>query len=62
MAIEQRADDAAVQHAGKGLIARLRFPLRDDFIAADKTADVESIRIRRTATEAGILRRVLFLE
>ncbi len=62
MAIEQRADDPAVQNAGKRLIFFLRFPLGDHFIAARETADVQTFRIRRTATKAMILRRKLFLK
>ena len=36
MAIEQRADNAAVQHPGKRLMMRLGVPLGDDLVALGK--------------------------
>ena len=62
VAIEERPDDAAIQDSGKRFVARLRFPFRDDFFAAHKTANVEALRIRRATPKAGIFRRVFFLE
>jgi hypothetical protein len=60
--IKQCADDPAVQNAGKRFVFLLRFPFRYDFIATDEAADMEPVRIRRSATEAGVLRRVKLLE
>ena len=60
--IEQRADDSAVKDSGKGFVARLRLPFRDDFLAARKAPNSQSIRIRRTAPPAAIGRGVSFLQ
>src|SRR2546423_14546045 len=62
VAIQERADDAAVQNSRERLVFFLRRPLGHHFIAADEAANVETVRIRRAATEAGIGRRVKFLE
>jgi hypothetical protein len=62
VAIEQRADDSAIEDAGKRFITRLRFPLRDDLLPTRKTANAQTFRIRRAAAPAGIVRRVTFLE
>ena len=43
MAIEQRADDSAVQDAGKCFIFRLRYPLRTTSSPFDKTADAQPL-------------------
>jgi hypothetical protein len=60
--IEQCADDSAIKDSGKSFIARLRPPFRDDFVAARKAPNPQSIRIRRAATPAGIGRGVSFLQ
>jgi len=52
MTIEQRADDSAVQNAGKRFVLRLRLPFRDDFAVPGKTADAQTLGIRRTTTPA----------
>ena len=39
VAIQQGADDAAVQRAGKGLLIWLRLPLRDDLVASWEAPD-----------------------
>src|SRR3984893_7812400 len=62
MAIEQRADDAAVQNSRERLIFLFRPPFRDDFAVLWKTADVQTFRICGPAAEARILGRVLFLQ
>src|SRR5205807_10481990 len=62
MTIEQRADDAAAQHSRKGFLISLGLERRDDFIATWKAANVQTFFIRRTATKAGIVWRVSFLE
>jgi hypothetical protein len=62
VAIEQRADNAAIQNPGESFVTRLRFPFRDDLRALREAADAQTLRIRRTATPAGIVRRKAFLE
>jgi len=52
MAIEQRADDAAIQNALKSFVFFLWFPLRNDFVVLRETANVQPIRIRRPAVTA----------
>jgi hypothetical protein len=52
--IEQRADDSAIKDPGKCFVTRLWLPFCDDFLAAWKTPNPQPIRIRRTATPAGI--------
>lgn len=62
VAIEQRADDSAVEDTGKRFVFLLRFPFCHDFVAADETANVQPVRVGRPATEAGVRRRVKFLK
>ena len=63
VAIEQRADNPAVQHSRKRLIFRRGFPFRHDLIVAlRKTANAQTVRIRRPATPARIRGRVAFLQ
>ncbi len=62
MAIEQRADDAAIQNALKSFVFFLWFPLCNDFAVLRETANVQPIRIRRSATPAGVVWRIFFLE
>ena len=62
MAIEQCADDAAIQNSLKRFVFFLRLPLRDDFAVVWKTPDMQSVRIGRTTAPAGIIRRVFFLQ
>ena len=62
MAIEQRADDSAVQNAGERFILRLRLPLGHDRVTFGKAADAQALRVRRPAAPTGIVRRVAFLE
>ena len=60
--IEQCADDSAIQDSGKCFVTRLRLPFRDDFLAARKASNPQSIRIRGTTAPAGIGGGVSFLE
>src|ERR1700726_655846 len=62
VAIEQRPDDPAIQHSGERFVFRLRFPSGDDFAVLGKTADPQTVRIRRTTTPACILGSVFFLK
>lgn len=60
--IQQRSDDPAVQNAGECFVLLLRLPLRNDFIALSKAANMQSIRIGGTTTKASVVRRVRFLK
>ena len=62
VAIEQRADDTAIQDAGKRFIFRLRFPFRYDHVAFRKAADAQAFRVGWPAAPTGVVRRVLFLK
>jgi len=62
VAIEQCADDSAVQDAGKSFVLRLRLPFRHDRVALRKTANAQALRVGRPAAPAPIVRRVFFLE
>jgi hypothetical protein len=60
--IEQRANYSTAQNAGKRFVFFLRLPIGHDFIAFDEAANVQSGGIRRAATEASVVRRVMFLK
>src|SRR5438309_3977181 len=62
MTVEQRADDAAIQHAGKRFVLRLRLPFGNDFAVFGKAADPQTFAIRRAATPTRIFGSVLFLK
>ena len=62
MAIEQRADDAAIQDSTKRFVFFLRFPFGDQFAVVGETSNMQPIRICRAATEADIVGRVFFLK
>jgi hypothetical protein len=62
MTIEQRADDAAAQHAGERLILCARLPLGDNFITDREAADVQAFRIRGATTKTGKIRCESFLD
>lgn len=62
MAIEQRADDPAVQNSLERFVFFLRFPLGDDFAVFGETMNVQAIWICRTAAEANVSRRIFFLK
>ncbi len=62
MAIEQRADDAAIQNPLKRFVFFFWSPLCNHFPVFRKAADMQSFGIRRTTTPTGILRCVLFLK
>jgi hypothetical protein len=62
MAIEQRANDPAVQDSVKSLVFFFRFPLRDHVAVFRKTANMQAVWICRAAAEATVSRRVFFLE
>ena len=62
MAVEQSADNPTIQNAGERFVFLLRFPFRHDFVAADKAANMKTVRIRGAAAETGVGRRVKFLQ
>ena len=62
VAIEQRADDTAIQDAGKRFIFRLWLPFCHDHVAFRKAADTQAFRISWPAAPTGVVRRVLFLK
>ena len=62
MAIEQRSDDAAVEHAGKRFMKGFGLPLTDDLVAARKASYAQTLLVRRAATEAAIVWRIFFLK
>src|SRR6185369_871941 len=62
MTVEQRADDAAAQHAFERFVFFARLPLGDDLVAVGKASDMQAFRIRRSTTEAREIRRVSFLD
>jgi len=62
MAIEQRADDSAVQNSRESFVSWLRLPLRHDCVPFRKTANAQALGVGRAAAPAGIVRRVFFLE
>jgi hypothetical protein len=64
VAIEERADDAAVEHAGISLVVRLRLPVADDLFAfgGGEAADAQALLVRGAAAETRAPRRVEFLQ
>src|ERR1700722_8132791 len=66
VAIEERAADPPVEHAGKCLVVRLGPPLAHDLglraVALREASDPEPLGVRRAASEARVLGGVLFLE
>lgn len=59
--IEERADDASVQHPRKSLVMRLGIPFRDELIALGKASNSESLFIGRAAAEANAAGRIRLL-
>jgi len=53
MTVEERADDAAVQHAVIRFVFRGRLPLSDDFVTVGEAADVQTFWVCRATAEAG---------
>ena len=60
--IEERANNSATQHSGKGFLISRRLESRDHFIAFGEAANVQSLFIRWPTSEARHLRRIGFLE
>lgn len=61
MAVEQRADDAAVQHAFISFVFRTRLPLGNNLFAVCKAANMQALGISGTTTKAREIRREDFL-
>src|SRR5436853_5829551 len=57
VAIEECAADTAIEHPVEGLMVRLRTPFANEVIAFGKAANAKSFVVRRSATEASIVRR-----
>jgi hypothetical protein len=62
VAVEQRADDAAVEHAGERVVVWLGREVGDHLVALDEALDAEAALVGGTAAEAEALGRVLVLE
>src|SRR5205085_9376225 len=64
VAVEERADDAAVEHARISLVVRLRLPVADELFAVGggEAANAQALLVRGAAAEAGASRRVAFLQ
>jgi len=54
--VEQSSDDPTVENSGERLMMRLGHELSDDFIAFDKTSNVQTLLIFRPASEADPVR------
>ncbi len=62
VAVEERADDPAVDDAGKRFVVLLGRPIDDDRVALDATLDAQPLRVRGAAAEALVLGREAPLE
>ena len=60
--IEQRTDDAAVEHALESLVMRLGLPSGDQLVSLDEALDAQPLRVRRAAPEANVVWRVAILQ
>lgn len=60
--IQQRSDYSTTQHAGERLVFRLGLPFSDYNFAIWKAANVQTLFVRRTATETGEARRISLLD
>src|SRR6266496_502058 len=62
VAVEERADDAAIEHVLESVMVSFRLPSGDDFIAFDEALDVKTFVVGGSATKAYVLRRVAILQ
>lgn len=62
MAIEQSADNTAVQNTRKCLMVLFGIPFSDNFITVDKAANAQPFFIRRSTAEADAAGRIALLE
>jgi hypothetical protein len=62
MTIEQRADDAAVEHSGKRLMMLFGVPNGGDFFAVRETANPQTFFVFYAAAETDAVRGESFLE
>src|SRR5216684_3310041 len=62
VAVQQRADDAAVQDVVERRVMRLRRPVADELVPLANAADTQPFVVRRPAPEAAVLRSPRFLD
>ncbi len=62
VAIEQCADNPAAQDTRESFVFFLGNKFGNNFIALGKTANAQTVGIRRAASKAGVARRVFFLK
>src|SRR5690349_13551397 len=62
VAVEQRTDDAAVEHSRKRLMMRFSVPLGDNLVPLREAVYMQPLLIRRSASEADALRRIELLQ
>src|SRR5437763_11444175 len=55
VAVEQRADDAAVEHVVERGVVRLRRPRANELVALFEAADAQPFLVGRAAAEATVL-------
>ena len=56
VAIEERSDNAAIEHAGEGLMMRLGMPCGDNLVTIRKAVDTQAFLIGRAAAKADAIR------
>ena len=56
MAIEQRSDNAAIEHSRESLVLRFRVELADELFALWKTVYPQAFFVRRAAAETNTVR------
>src|SRR5947208_2470967 len=61
VAVEQCADDAAIQNVVERGVVRFGRPVANEFVALTKAADAQTLVVGGTASEAAILRSPGFL-
>ena len=62
MTIQQRSDDAAIEHSFERLVLLTGLPLSNHFITLGEATNVQTLRIRGSATKAGVVGGVGFLK
>ena len=58
VAIEERADNAAVEDARERLVFRFRLPLRHDRVAFREAAEAQPVRVGRAGARKSTVRRM----
>jgi hypothetical protein len=62
VAVEQGADDAAVEDAAEGLMVLFGRTVTDELVALLEAPDAKALLVRGTAPETAVLRCVLLLQ